>query len=156
MGLDDMVKSVSDSATKLIDDVKKRASTIIESAVNLAIENGKKRLEDLRKILQEEHAKLEAKKAEVVKEIKTAVETEQHNFSALTKKFEQEIKDDLLNTKKEFLADVQNERSAISHEVELIKAELKIELHKELLDKLEARIKEVGQSNIFTRLFGKK
>jgi len=152
MALDEMLKSISDAATKLIDDVKKRASTIVESAVNLAIENGKKRIDDLRKALHEESVKLDTKKAEVIKEFKTAAETEQHNFSVLTKQFAQEIKDELITTKKSFLEDVQSERLAISREVELIKAEL----HKELLEKLEARIKEVNGPNIFQRLFGRK
>ena len=41
MPLDEMLKNISDGTAKLVEDVKKRASTIIESAVNIAIENGK-------------------------------------------------------------------------------------------------------------------
>ena len=88
---------------------------------------------------------LDAKKTEVINEFKKTTETEQHNFTVLTKKFVQDIKDDLLTTKSEFLTDIQKERSAINHEVELIKAEL----HKELLEKLEAHIKEIKPVSIF-------
>ena len=57
--MDKILNDLNASTVKLIDDVKTRATSIIESAVNLSIDGGKKRLDELRDILKSESDMLE-------------------------------------------------------------------------------------------------
>lgn len=57
--MDKILSDLNASTIKLIDDVKTRATSIIESAVNLSIDGGKKRLDELREILKSESDMLE-------------------------------------------------------------------------------------------------
>lgn len=145
--IDELFDNVNKKSNELINDVQKRTSTIIESTVNLSIDNGKKRIDELRKSFKSELDNIE-ERLELLKKNNTAdfeqnIQIISSRILSEKEKFESsayDIKNKLYNSVKllqhDTIETIQNEKIKLQSIINESKEELEV-IKQSFLDELE-------------------
>lgn len=147
-----MLEELTTMTNKLFEDVKKRVNTLIESSANIAIDNGKQRLDELREILKTESDLLEerikAVKNNSIVDVEQAVQLskqklmiEKTAISSLITAAKKET-DDQMNQLKEQLSLVfDNGLSTLKQQIETSQQQFK-QLEEEMFQTLDKKFTE--------------
>lgn len=150
--IDKILDELTNTTNKLIEDVRNRAHSIIEGAVNISIDNGKRRLEELREMLKAESDLLEERiktvKNNSIGDIEQRVQTinqkfalEKSSINAITGNVKEQVDSQIQKLQNEAATILQNEKERLKVQIEAV--ELKAEeFEKNLLESMEKKFAE--------------
>jgi len=150
--IDKVLDELTNTTNKFIEDVQKRAHSIVEGAVNISIDNGKKRLDELREMLKAESDLLEerikAVKSNSIGDIEQRAQlinqrfaVEKSKIDAIAGNVKEQVDSQIQKLQNEAATILQNEKERLKAQIESVEQKAK-ELEKNLLENMEKKFAE--------------